>query len=151
MPKVETWLALHTLNMERILPIKSQQDFFAQKKNWQNGLQKSKKLVHLSLNILLPLLRVAAICRYDTWRWSRKHLGTDSWAADQRCHSRCFISYFFILSGHSSHKLIDCDVQSAFLSGTEYCCSTINRTYLVAAQCSTIFVWKFYEGPWDIL
>ena len=57
------------------------------------------------------------------------------------------LSYFFILAGHSSHKLIDCDVQSAFLSGTEYCCSTINSTCLVAAQCTTIFVWKFYEGP----
>ena len=32
--------------------------------------------------------------------------------------------------------------------GTEYCCSTINSTCLVAAQCQTIFVWKFYEGPW---
>ena len=56
---------------------KSQKDFFA-KKNWQNGLQKSKKLVQLSLNILLPSFHVAAVCRYDTWRWSRRHLGTDS-------------------------------------------------------------------------
>jgi len=36
---------------------------------------------------------------------------------------------------------------SLAIPGTEYCCSTINSTCLVAAQCSTIFVWKFYEGP----
>ena len=48
---------------------------------------------------------------------------------------------------HTFFILIYCDVQSALLPGTEYCCSTINSTCLVAAQCSTIFVWKFYEGP----
>ena len=41
---------------------------FLPKKSRQNGAQKSKKLVQLSPSILLPSLRVAAFCRYDTWR-----------------------------------------------------------------------------------
>ena len=47
MQKVETWLALHTLNMERILPIKSQKDFFAQKKlaKWTAKKQKASAFV----------------------------------------------------------------------------------------------------------
>jgi len=36
---------------------------------------------------------------------------------------------------------------SLAIPGTEYCCSTVNSTCLVVAQCKTIFVWKFYEGP----
>merc|ERR1719239_1890759 len=36
---------------------------------------------------------------------------------------------------------------SLAIPGTEYCCSTINSTCLMVAQCKTIFVWKFYDGP----